>query len=243
MDVITPAWPAPANVLAKQTTRHGGTSSAPYASLNLGLHVGDDATVVEANRDALCAALNLPTTPVWLEQVHGTQVLMLPNHSLNKIADAVVSRTPGQVCAVMSADCLPVLFCDKAGTVVAAAHAGWRGLAAGVLEATLAAMAVDPAQVLVWLGPAIGPRHFEVGGEVQRAFIASTPHAESAFIPSGVPDKWLADLYQLARIRLQAAGVADCYGGSYCTYSEPEQFFSYRREQKTGRMASLIWLK
>lgn len=243
MDVITPAWPATANVLAKQTTRQGGTSSAPYASLNLGLHVGDDATVVEANRDALCAALNLPTTPVWLEQVHGTQVLTLPNHSLNKIADAVVSRTPGQVCAVMSADCLPVLFCDKAGTVVAAAHAGWRGLAGGVLEATLAAMAVDPAQVLVWLGPAIGPQHFEVGGEVRRAFMAATAQSESAFKPSGVEDKWLADLYQLARLRLQAAGVVHCYGGNYCTYNESERFFSYRREKTTGRMASLIWLE
>lgn len=243
MDVIAPAWPAPANVLARQTTRHGGMSPAPYTSLNLGQHVGDEAGVVEANRDALRSALNLPNAPVWLEQVHGTQVLTLPCYSGDRVADAVVSRTPGHICAVMSADCLPVLFCDKAGTVVAVAHAGWRGLAAGVLEATLAAMAVEPAQVLVWLGPAIGPRHFEVGGEVRRAFMASTPHAESSFIHSSATNKWLADLYQLARIRLQAAGVIDCYGGEHCTYSEPELFFSYRRDKTTGRMASLIWLQ
>lgn len=243
MDVITPAWPAPANIVARQTTRHGGTSIAPYASLNLGLHVGDEAAVVEANRDTLRAALDLPNAPVWLEQVHGTQVLTLPSNNANRVADAVLTRTLGQVCAVMSADCLPVLFCDTAGTVVAAAHAGWRGLAGGVLEATLAAMAVDPAQVLVWLGPAIGPQHFEVGGEVRRAFMAATAQYESAFKPSGVEDKWLADLYQLARLRLQAAGVVHCYGGNYCTYNESERFFSYRRDKTTGRMASLIWLE
>ena len=243
MDVITPAWPAPANVVARQTTRHGGISIAPYTSLNFGLHVGDEAAVVEANRDTLRAALDLPNAPVWLEQVHGTQVLTLPSNSANRVADAVLTRTPGQVCTVMSADCLPVLFCDTAGTVVAAAHAGWRGLAGGILEATLAAMAVDPAQVLVWLGPAIGPQHFEVGGEVKRAFMAATAQAESAFNPSGVEDKWLADLYQLARLRLQAAGVVHCYGGDYCTYNESERFFSYRRDKTTGRMASLIWLE
>lgn len=242
MDVIIPKWPAPANVVARQTTRAGGTSSAPYASLNLGLHVGDDELRVEANRAAVCSALHLPKAPVWLEQVHGTQVLILPNNGEQKVADAVVTRTSGQVCAVMSADCLPVLFCDKSGSVVAAAHAGWRGLAAGVLEATLAAMAVAPSHVFVWLGPAIGPQHFEVGDDVRHAFLATMPEAESAFIASKAPGKWLANLYQLARLRLKAAGVVNCYGGEHCTYNESQRFFSYRREQITGRMASLIWL-
>ncbi|WMC10010.1 purine nucleoside phosphorylase YfiH [Oceanimonas pelagia] len=240
MDLILPDWPAPAHVCAAQSTRTGGVSEAPWHSLNLGTHVGDHVTSVRTNRERLAACLNLPSEPVWLEQVHGIRVLTLPAENDNLTADAVVSRTPGQVCAVMTADCLPVLFCDEAGTVVAAAHAGWRGLAAGVLEATLLEMKVDPETVLAWLGPAIGPKAFEVGGEVREAFIGHSGLAEEAFEPQG--DKWLADIYHLARLRLAAAGVHHIYGGEYCTLSEPGRFFSYRRDGQTGRMASLIWL-
>ncbi|WP_417615859.1 peptidoglycan editing factor PgeF [Oceanisphaera sp.] len=245
MDLILPDWPAPASVFSAQSTRGGGVSPAPFASLNLGAHVGDNPANVEANRARLAACLSLPSAPVWLEQVHGTRVLTLPDETGNLTADAVVSRTPGQVCSIMTADCLPVLFCDQAGSVVAAAHAGWRGLAAGILEATLQAMAVDPATVLVWLGPAIGPGAFEVGGEVRAAFITHSSLAEHAFMPVGNPqdDKWLADIYQLARLRLIAAGVRQFYGGDYCTHTDAARFFSYRRDQATGRQASLIWLE
>ncbi|GHA08735.1 peptidoglycan editing factor PgeF [Oceanisphaera arctica] len=248
MDLILPDWPAPARVCAAQSTRAGGVSPAPFHSLNLGTHVGDKPRWVQANRERLAACLNLPNDPVWLEQVHGTRVLSLPDslpdNMGNLTADAVVSRTPGQVCAVMTADCLPVLFCDLAGTVVAAAHAGWRGLSAGVLEATLQAMAVDPADVLAWMGPAIGPTAFEVGGEVRDAFISHSPLAADAFVAHGDvnSDKWLANIYHLARLRLAMAGVQHIYGGEHCTYTDGQQFFSYRRDKETGRMASLIWL-
>ncbi|ART82999.1 hypothetical protein CBP31_10460 [Oceanisphaera profunda] len=251
MNVIQPHWPAPDNVRSAQTTRSGGVSAPPYTSLNLGTHVGDSLADVQRNRAQLATHLDLSNTPVWLEQVHGTGVVTLPlplNATATPVADAVLSRTPGQVCAIMTADCLPVLFCDTAGTVVAAAHAGWRGLANGVLEATLQAMNVDPANVQAWLGPAIGPSAFEVGGEVRAAFIAHSPLAAAAFVAHGdkesdiSSDKWLADIYQLARLRLAAAGVTQCYGGDYCTYTDSERFFSYRREPKTGRQASLIWL-
>lgn len=245
MDLILPNWPAPANVFSAQSTRSGGISPAPFASLNLGAHVGDSPACVEANRAHLAGCLSLPGAPVWLEQVHGTRVLTLPDDTGNLTADAVVSRTSDQVCSIMTADCLPVLFCDQAGTVVAAAHAGWRGLAAGILETTLQAMAVDPATVLVWLGPAIGPSAFEVGGEVRAAFITHSSLAEHAFTSVGNPqdDKWLADIYQLARLRLVAAGVRQFYGGNYCTYTDSTRFFSYRRDQATGRQASMIWME
>ncbi|WP_375057075.1 purine nucleoside phosphorylase YfiH [Zobellella sp. DQSA1] len=240
MDMILPDWPAPARVCAVQSCRTGGVSHSPFNSLNLGAHVGDGEHYVRINRERLGAYLNLPTDPVWLEQVHGTRVLTLPAENDSLTADAVVTRTPGQVCAVMTADCLPVLFCDETGTVVGAAHAGWRGLAAGVLEATLDEMRVDPESVLAWMGPAIGPRAFEVGGEVREAFMRHSPLAEDAFVPHG--EQWLADIYHLARLRLAAAGVHHIYGGEHCTYSEPERFFSYRRDRETGRMATLIWL-
>lgn len=244
MDLILPDWPAPTKVCAAQSTRAGGVSPAPFNSLNLGSHVGDKPLWVQTNRERLAACLNLPSDPVWLEQVHGTRVLSLPANTDNLAADAVVTRTPGQVCAVMTADCLPVLFCDQAGTVVAAAHAGWRGLASGVLEATLQAMAVSPATVLAWMGPAIGPAAFEVGGEVRDAFISHSPFAADAFVAHGDPsdNKWLANIYHLARLRLAAAGVTHIYGGEYCTYNDAQRFFSYRRDRETGRMASLIWL-
>ena len=245
MDLIQPNWPAPATVFSAQSTRAGGISPTPFTSLNLGAHVGDSPTNVEANRAQLAACLSLSAPLVWLEQVHGTRVLTLPDTTGNLTADAVVSHVSGQVCSIMTADCLPVLFCDQAGTVVAAAHAGWRGLAAGVLESTLQAMKVDPATVMVWLGPAIGPTAFEVGGEVRAAFMAYSPLAAGAFVQHGdsIADKWLADIYQLARLRLATAGVRQCYGGDYCTYTDRERFFSYRRDQQTGRQASLIWLE
>lgn len=245
MELLQPNWPAPAKVRSAQSTRIGGISVEPFNGLNLGTHVGDHPADVAANRALLAGSLNLPTTPLWLEQVHGTGVITLPNITDGITADAVLSRTVGQVCAIMTADCLPVLFCDTSGTVVAAAHAGWRGLAEGVLESTLQKMDVPPSTIMAWLGPAIGPIAFEVGGEVRAAFMAKSPQAADAFVSRGDhgAGKWLADIYQLARLRLKAAGVTQCYGGDFCTYTDSKRFFSYRRDQQTGRQASLIWLE
>lgn len=239
-DWIRPDWPAPARVRALSTTRSGGVGVAPYDSLNLGLHVGDDPATVEANRARLRRIL--PAEPCWLNQVHGTAVVDVAATVGAPDADGAVCRAGGAVCAVMTADCLPLLQCDRAGTVVGAAHAGWRGLLGGVIEATVAAMRVAPSEILVWLGPAIGPQAFEVGDEVREAFVVADRRAEAAFLPAGPPGKWLADLYLLARQRLSALGVAGIYGGSQCTFSEPDRFFSYRRDGVTGRMASLVWL-
>lgn len=238
-DFFVPDWPVPARVRAMQTLRTGGCSLSPWHSLNLGTHVGDDPAHVAANRALL--RRRLPDDPGWLDQVHGAVTVDAGSVATPVRADASLARRPGVVCAVMTADCLPVLFCDRAGSVVAAAHAGWRGLLAGVLESTLAAMQVLPAELLVWLGPAIGPARFEVGDEVRKAFLAKDAHAASAFV-GGDSGKWLADIYQLARQRLQRAGVAHVFGGQYCTVSEPERYFSYRRDGVTGRQATLIWL-
>ncbi|MDP2811352.1 MAG: peptidoglycan editing factor PgeF [Rhodocyclaceae bacterium] len=239
-DLLVPDWPAPARVRSLQTLRGAGCSLAPWDSFNLGDHVGDDPAHVEANRAALRD--HLPAEPAWLKQVHGIATVNPKKSPKMKEADAALTRDPGTVCAVMTADCLPVLFCDRAGTVVAAAHAGWRGLAGGVLESAIAAMAVPAGELLAWLGPAIGPSAFEVGDEVRAAFLADDPAAAEAFVPHGA-GKWLADIYALARRRLQRAGVDAIYGGNFCTFSEPERFFSYRRDGVTGRMASLIWLE
>lgn len=241
---FAPDWPAPANVHAWQTTRHGGVSAAPYASLNLGDHVGDDPRAVLANRQAVSVHARLPAEPLWLTQVHGTRVAVAGQDAQGCEADAAVARSVaggGGVAAIMTADCLPVLFCDEAGTVVAAAHAGWRGLAGGVLEATVAAMGAAPERVLAWLGPAIGPTAFEVGDEVRAAFVGQDGDAAAAFAP-GAPGKWLANLYALARLRLGRIGVTRVYGGGECTFGQADRYFSYRREARTGRMASLIWL-
>lgn len=238
-DLLIPDWPAPANVRAVQTLRSDGCSPPPWDSFNLGDHVGDDPERVAANRATLRALL--PAEPLWLKQVHGVAVVDAGAASPSLEADAALARQPGKVCVVMTADCLPVLFCDRAGTVVAAAHAGWRGLASGVLEATVRAMAVTPGELLAWLGPAIGPQAFEVGNEVRAVFLAHDPDAASAFVPHG-DGKWLADIYLLARQRLQAAGVGSISGGDYCTVSDADRFFSYRRDGVTGRQASLIWL-
>lgn len=235
---IVPEWAAPARVRALCTTREGGISAAPWHSFNLASHVGDDSAAVAGNRARLRELL--PAEPLWLEQVHGTRVY---HDGTDRCADAVVSRKPGEVCAIMTADCLPVLFTTRRGDVVAAAHAGWRGLCAGVLEATLASMDVEPADVLAWLGPAIGPVHFEVGPEVKRAFIERDAQAFACFRP-GQGDRWMADIYGLARQRLQGAGVpaASITGGAFCTVQDEARFFSYRRDGVTGRMASLIWI-
>lgn len=238
---ITPDWPAPVNVRALITTRQGGVSAAPYASFNLGDHVGDDPVLVGKNRHDLTAIL--PAPPAWLTQVHGT--LVLDASTVTETApkaDASIARAPGVVSVVMTADCLPVLLCDRAGTVVASAHAGWRGLLDGVLERTIESMAVPAAELLAYLGPAIGPATFEVGDEVRQAFVAHSALAADAFVASSHAGKWLADLYLLARQRLQVMGVNAVYGGQYCTYTDVERFFSYRRDGITGRMASLIWL-
>lgn len=229
-DVIVPDWPCPDRVRALVTTRAFG---------NLAGHVGDDAAAVAVRRAALRRLL--PAEPLWLDQVHGTRCVPLETAGPSERADAAVARTAGRVCAVLTADCLPVLFCDSQGTVVAAAHAGWRGLAGGVLETTVAAMAVPPGSLLAWLGPAIGPGAFEVGEDVCRAFADLGPAAAAAFVAKA-PGKWHCDLYALARLRLERLGVSHVFGGGACTFMEAERFYSYRREGVTGRMASLVWI-
>lgn len=236
---IIPDWPAPACVKALQTTRQGGVSAAPYDSLNLGSHVGDAPLLVARNRMLLNSLL--PSEPVWLEQVHGTVVADADHAACLVRADACIARQKSSVCVVMTADCLPVLLCDERGTVVGAAHAGWKGLAAGVIESTVRAMGVEPGSLMAWLGPAIGPQAFEVGDEVRAEFVARHPDAVSAFVATQ-HGKWLADLYALARLRLNAQGITRIYGCDRCTYTEREQFFSYRRDGVTGRMGSFIWL-
>ncbi|MDP1683326.1 MAG: peptidoglycan editing factor PgeF [Burkholderiales bacterium] len=234
---IVPDWPAPSNVRALITTRAGGVSTGPYASMNPADHVGDDPHAVAQNRALLRAAL--PSEPFWLKQVHGDIVAEADVGPVE--ADACIARAAGQVCVVLTADCLPVLLCTVDGSVVGAAHAGWRGLCAGVLERTAAAMGVPGQQVLAYLGPAIGPRAFEVGPEVRESFMAQDASATAAFTPQA-NGKYLADLYLLARQRLARVGVTQVYGGGDCTYSDPERFFSYRRDGATGRMAALVWI-
>jgi hypothetical protein len=238
MQILDPDWPAPPNIRSLVTTRMGGVSSPPYESFNLGSHVGDTPEAVATNRAML--RLHCPSEPKWLNQVHGKAVARADGLIVPIDADASVALESGTVCAVLTADCLPVLFCDRQGTRVAAAHAGWRGLAAGVLEASVAAMQCKAENILAWLGPAIGPRAFEVGDEVREVFLRDLPEAEAAFVPAQ-PGKWLADIYRLARLRLARAGVLDVYGGGLCTYTDQELFYSYRRDGTTGRMASLVW--
>lgn len=237
--LIFPDWPAPANVRACVTTREGGVSQAPFDTLNLGDHVGDQPGAVAANRQLLVTEFDIK--PAWLRQVHGIEVVEADPSRVAE-ADASWSRTPGIACTAMTADCLPALFCDRAGTRVAAAHAGWRGLAAGVLEATVSSLELPPANVLAWLGPAIGPRNFEVGAEVREAFIATHPQTATAFVAGQQPGKFIADIYALARLRLAAVGVEAVYGGGFCTLEDP-RFYSYRRSARTGRFASLVWLE
>lgn len=240
LDLLLPNWPAPDHIGAASTTRQGGVSRPPYDSLNLGDHVGDDPAAVAANRARLADALSLPAEPLWLTQVHGTTVVDAARGTAGVNADASVAFEPGVVCAVMTADCLPVLFCNAAGTKVGAAHAGWRGLHAGVLEATVQALGGGE-DLMAWLGPAIGPSAFQVGAEVRAAFLDADPGAAGAFRPDG--GRWRADIYTLARRRLAACGIRSVHGGGLCTCTERERFFSYRRDATTGRMASLIWIR
>lgn len=237
---IRPDWPAAVRVRALATTRSGGVSTGAYASFNLAAHVGDDAAAVAENRRRLRA--HLPAEPLWLNQVHGCTVVCADAAAPGVAADAAVARRSGVVCAVQTADCLPLLLCDAAGSVVGAVHAGWRGLAGGVVERAVEAMQAAPDSLMAWLGPAIGPQAFEVGGEVRAAFVAHSAAAASAFAP-GAEGKWLADLYRLATQRLNAAGVTRIFGGGRCTANERGEFFSFRRDGRTGRMASLVWLE
>lgn len=259
--VIQPDWPAPARVRAASTLRVGGVSRGSYASLNLSAGVGDDEASVDRNRRILSQMLDLPAEPLWLRQVHGTIVLDLdgadrptaktssgqscPGPSLLRpppAADGAVTSQPGQPCAVLTADCLPVLLCDTSGTRVGTAHAGWRGLAGGVLESAVRCMAVDPGQLLAWIGPGIGREAYEVGGEVREQFAASDPDAVRCFT-ANANGRWQADLCGLAIRRLRTAGVEEVYGGSWCTHNDRERFFSHRREAPCGRMATVIWLE
>lgn len=235
---LIPDWPAPVGIKSCVTTRAGGVSLPPFDSFNLGDHVTDDPQAVAHNRSLLTSQLNVE--PAWLQQVHGIDVVQASAARVMQ-ADASWSRTAGVACTIMTADCLPALFCNRAGTQVAAAHAGWRGLAAGVLEAAVDSFADAPCDVLVWLGPAIGPQAFEVGPEVREAFVATHPQTVAAFVPSINAGKFMADIYQLARLRLAAHGVTAVYGGGLSTYDDG-RFFSYRRSARTGRFASLVWI-
>ncbi len=236
-------WPAPANVHAFVTTRRGGVSSGAYSSLNLGGKSGDDIELIKENRRILVGDWKWPNEPFWLRQVHGTTVANVLSTVAAPEADASFSTEAGKPCAVLTADCLPVLFCDLSGSCVAAAHAGWKGLAAGVLEKTIQAMGCKADQLMAWLGPAISQPCFEVGPEVRDAFLETNGEAGDCFVP-GSGDRWMANLYQLARQRLEYAGVTRIYGGGYCTFNQSDLFFSYRRDGKaSGRMASVIWLE
>ncbi|MGD8784078.1 MAG: peptidoglycan editing factor PgeF [Thioalkalispiraceae bacterium] len=233
-------WPAPANVHAGTTTRVGGVSETPYASFNLAQHVGDDPARVEQNRQRLKAYLNLPDEPVWLNQVHGCQVST--DDAILPEADACITQTRGRVCVVMTADCLPVLITDKSGTCVAAVHAGWRGLEQGAIGKTIAAMPANKAELLAWLGPAIGPEFFEVGEEVRELFLKQKKEHVDAFATGRQPGKWLMDVYRIARRQLADNQVTEVYGGGLCTFRDAQRFYSYRRNKVTGRMASLVWM-
>lgn len=243
-DWIVPDWPAPANVKAFITTRNGGVSVGPHASFNLGLRADEDPRTVAKNREIL--QQHLPQPPKWLRQVHGTRVVdadAIDPAAESPHADASIARAPGTVCPVMIADCLPVLFTNRAGTRVAGAHAGWRGLSGGVIANTVAALrhaGDEPADLLAYIGPGIGPTAFEVGQDVFDAFTTQDEQARHAFVPHA-PGKWLADLFTLARRALSRAGVTAVYGGGLCTYSDAQRFYSYRRDKLTGRMAAFIW--
>jgi len=235
---LTPDWPAPANVRAATTLRTGGVSQGVYGSLNPAMHVGDNAGLVNQNRRAIREMLGLPSEPVWLDQIHSNRAVKAVITGSPQQADASHTSESGVVCAVMTADCLPLLVCSRDGAQVAAIHAGWRGLLAGVIGNTVAAMQVK--DLLVWLGPAIGPGSFEVGAEVRAAFLEKSAAFSSAFKEQN-SGKWLADIYQLARVDLAGLGIDKVYGGNFCTVTEHERFYSYRRDKETGRMATLIW--
>lgn len=242
-EIVLPDWPAPPGVRAVFTLRARGVSQPPFDSFNVATHVGDDPRAVAENRAALRASLRLPAEPAWLEQAHGSKVVDLDSRiALDSAgpADGAVARTPDRICVIQVADCMPVLFAAADGSAVGAAHAGWRGLAGGVLEATVRAMQTPPADLLAWLGPAIGQAHFEVGEEVRAAFLATDAGAAAAF-EKNERGRWQCDLHALARRRLTALGVPSVHGGGWCTYADAGRFFSFRRDGRCGRMAALIW--
>ncbi len=247
MPVILPDWPAPSSIKAAVSTRRGGVSAGPWRSLNLASHVGDNDLSVQQNWQLLGALLGLPGAPQLLEQVHGIDLIQAQNDGVIRRADACYSDRREVVCTVMTADCLPILICDRAGMEVAAVHAGWRGLAGGIVASVVRQFRSRPDQLLVWLGPAISQPHFEVGEDVYRAFLANAPtwgstqQVDACFIRTG-SDRWHADIYALARLALSAEAVTQVYGGDCCTFADPESFYSYRRDGQTGRMASLIWI-
>lgn len=253
LEMIRPKWPAPGRVHAFTTTRCGGVSAAPHDTFNLAQHVGDEEPRVLENRRRLQLAIALENNaagrahagrlpePAWLEQVHGTRVVTLGDEAPPGPADAAVAFRPGPVCAVLTADCLPVLLCDRRGTRVGLAHAGWRGLAQGVVDAAITALDCAPSELIAWLGPAIGPGAYEVGAEVRAAFEKDSS-VDAAFEPNS-RGRWQANLYAIARAQLARAGVTSVHGGDHCTYAEPARFFSFRRDGQCGRMASLIWLE
>lgn len=242
MKFITPNWPAPKNIKAYTTTRHGWGGRKPNHDINRGNITHTDPNSMQENQQ-LTTLLQLPEEPIWLTQTHSTIALEAAPDNQEKTADASYTQKTNRICVVQTADCLPLLICNKQGTAVAAIHAGWRGLAGGIIENTLDAMQQPTQDLLVWLGPAIGPQKFEVGTDVFTEFTNRYPDAHSAFTPH-TEGKWLANLYELAKLNLQKAGVTQIYGGDYCTYTQDDLFFSYRRENgKTGRMASLIWME
>lgn len=239
--IYQPEWPAPQNVKAFSSYRFNGFSAEPYHSFNIAHHVGDNPIHVENNRQLLMQLGQLPETPRWLEQVHSNTIINSKDWRDSIEVDAIISQTPRHVCPIMTADCLPILLCNQQGTAVAGIHAGWRGLANNIIENTVGAFPADVEDVIVWLGPAIGPRQFEVGHDVFRAFTEHNPSAKAAFQQRD-NEHFLADIYLLARQRLQQLGINAIYGGDRCTVSEADTFFSYRRDNRTGRMVSLIWL-
>tara|TARA_R110002124_G_scaffold271813_1_gene440743 strand:- start:1881 stop:2627 length:747 start_codon:yes stop_codon:yes gene_type:complete len=247
MSIILPDWPAPHSVKAAVSTRRGGLSAAAWRSLNLAYHVGDNAQSVEQNWQLLGSLLRLPVAPQLLEQVHGTDVVHAQSDGIIRRADACYSDQQAVVCTVMTADCLPILICDRAGGEVAAVHAGWRGLAGGVVANAISQFKNRPDQLLAWLGPAISQPHFEVGEDVYRAFLANTPgwgprqQLDACFLRTRT-DRWQADIFSLARLALSASGITAIFGGGHCTFANPDSFYSYRRDGQTGRMASLIWI-
>ncbi|TGZ99945.1 peptidoglycan editing factor PgeF [Rodentibacter pneumotropicus] len=242
MQAIFPNWQAPSNIHAFTTTRQGGVSVSPFDSFNLGDHVDDEKSAVKTNRTLLVEKFHLPHTPLFLTQTHSTKVIQLPYSGNNFEADAVYTNQPHQVCTVMTADCLPVLFTTRRGNEVAAVHAGWRGLCDGVLEETVKCFQAQPQDIIAWLAPAIGPKAFQVGKEVVEQFMRIDPIAEMAFIADpSQQGKYLGNLYQLATQRLNKLGITEISGGDHCTFNEGDLFFSYRRDGKTGRMASVIW--
>jgi polyphenol oxidase len=242
LETITANWPVPAGVRTAFTLRSGGVSAAPFDSLNLGAHVEDVPEAVKENRRRVRDGLRLPGEPAWLRQVHGINVADLDVSEPQAPADAAVARLGERVCVVQVADCMPVLFAARDGSAVGAAHAGWRGLAAGVLEETIRKLGVPPLELLAWLGPAIGQAHFEVGDDVRTAFMAGDLQSATAF-KSNAGGRWQCDLYALARRRLAALGVRAIFGGDWCTYADATRFFSFRRDGQCGRMAALIWLE